>query len=118
MDRLEEELEGQAQVLRLDVMDSVGGELAMRYGARGVPTFVVLDGAGQVLLVQAGMPDRDAIKAAIVESLGEGSRRICRLDVSDSRPAQVSHCSSSLCAIPTELEISTPQLCAIPGPTE
>lgn len=71
MDRLEQELEGQAQVLRLDVMDSVGRELAMRYGARAVPTFVVLDGTGQVLLRQAGMPDRDGIKAAIAKPLAE-----------------------------------------------
>ncbi len=71
VDRLERELEGQAQVLRLSIMDDVGGELAMRYGARSVPTFVLLDGAGQVLLRQAGMPDRDGIKAAIAEALAE-----------------------------------------------
>ena len=68
MDGLERELEGQAQILRLSVTDSVGGELAMRYGTRVVPTFVLLDGAGTVVLKQTGMPDRDEIKAAI-ESL-------------------------------------------------
>ena len=51
--------------MRLSVTDSVGGELAMRYGTRVVPTFVLLDGAGTVVLKQAGMPDRDEIKAAI-----------------------------------------------------
>jgi thioredoxin-related protein len=65
VDGLERELEGQAQVLRLSVTDSVGGELAMRYGTRVVPTFVLLDGAGTVVLKQTGMPDRDEIKAAI-----------------------------------------------------
>ncbi|MCP4536896.1 MAG: hypothetical protein GY832_07090 [Chloroflexi bacterium] len=71
MDRLERELEDQAQVLRLDITDGVGRQLAMRYGARGVPTFVVLDGAGEVLFVQAGMPDQDGIKAVIAQSLAE-----------------------------------------------
>ena len=69
VDGLERELEGQAQVLRLSVMDDVGGELAMRYGARGVPTFVVLDGTGTVVFKDTGMPDRDEIKAAIAKSL-------------------------------------------------
>jgi len=71
VDGLERELEGQVQVLRLSVTDDVGGELAMRYGVRGVPSFVLLNGAGEVVLKQAGMPDRDAIKEAI-ES--DGSR--------------------------------------------
>jgi thioredoxin-related protein len=65
VDGLERELEGQAQVLRLSIMDDVGGELAVRYGARGVPTFVLLDGTGEVVLTQTGMPDRDEIKAAV-----------------------------------------------------
>lgn len=70
MDGLERDLEGRAQVLRLSVMDSVGGQLAMRYGVRGVPTFVLLDGGGEVALIQAGMPDREAIMEA-VEGLAE-----------------------------------------------
>ena len=70
VDGLEQDLEGQAQVLRLGVMDDVGGELAMRYGVRGVPTLVVLDGAGEVVLKQTGVLDRAAVVAA-VEELGE-----------------------------------------------
>ena len=70
MDRLERELEGQAQVLRLDVMDGVGGKLAMRYGVRGVPTFVLLDGAGEVMLRQDGPPRRAEIVAAVEELTG------------------------------------------------
>jgi thioredoxin-related protein len=65
VDRLERELEGRAQVLRLNVMDDVGGTLAMRYGVRGVPTFVLLDGAGKVALAQAGMLNRAEITAAV-----------------------------------------------------
>jgi len=66
VDGLERELENQAQVLRLNVMNSVGGELAMRYGVRGVPTFVLLDGVGKVMLTQVGMPDRAEIMAAVM----------------------------------------------------
>ena len=65
MDGLERELEGRTQVLRLSVVDDVGGALAMRYGVRGVPTFVLLDGMGEVVLKQAGMPDRAAIVTAV-----------------------------------------------------
>jgi len=71
VDGLEQELDGKAQVLRLSVMDDVGGELAMRYGARGVPTFVLLDGAGEVVFTHTGMPDRDRIKAAVAMLSGE-----------------------------------------------
>jgi len=70
VDRLERDLAGRAQVLRLSVMDNVGGELALRYRVRGVPTILVLDGQGEVVLTQYGIPDRDAIASAIVE-LGE-----------------------------------------------
>ena len=71
MDGLERDLEGQAQVLRLSVLDDVGGQLAMRYGVRGVPTFVLLDGAGDVVLAQGGMPDRDAIQMTVARLLEE-----------------------------------------------
>ena len=67
MDGLEQDLEGRAQVLRLGVMDDVGGELAMRYGVRGVPTLVVLNGAGEVVLKQTGVLDRAAVVAAVEE---------------------------------------------------
>ena len=70
VDRLEREFEGQVQVLRLSVMDSVGGKLALRYGVRGVPTFVLLNGAGEIVLKQTGMPDRDAILAVVEELTG------------------------------------------------
>jgi len=71
VDGIERELEGRAQVLRLNVMDDVGGELAMRYGVRGVPTFVLLDGAGEVALTRTGMPDREGIVAAVEKLVGK-----------------------------------------------
>ena len=71
VDGLERELEGQARVLRLSVMDDTGRELAMRYGVRGVPTFVLLNGAGEVALEQVGMPDRDGIKDTVAALLSQ-----------------------------------------------
>jgi thioredoxin-related protein len=71
VDGLARGLEGQAQVLRLSVTDDVGGQLAMRYGVRGVPTFVLLDGGGEAVVKQAGMPDRAAIEAAVAQLVEE-----------------------------------------------
>jgi len=65
VDGLERELEGRAQILRLNVTSKAGGALAMRYNVRGVPTFVLLDGAGEVALTQIGTPDREAILTAV-----------------------------------------------------
>ena len=67
VDGLEREMEGRAQVLRLNVTDGVGGQLAARYGVRGVPTFVLLDGDGQLVLAQVGMPNREEILTAVKE---------------------------------------------------
>ena len=70
VDGLERDLQGQAQVLRVGVMDDVGGTLALRYGVRGVPTLVVLNGAGEVVLKQTGMLDRAEVMAAVAELSG------------------------------------------------
>lgn len=56
-------------MLRLNAMDEVGGQLATRYGVRGVPTLILLDGSGKLVLQQAGMPQRDEINAAVDELL-------------------------------------------------
>jgi hypothetical protein len=65
VDGLERDLEGKATVLRLNAVDDVGGQLAARYGVRGVPTVVLLDGQGKVVLTQVGMPQRAEIEAAV-----------------------------------------------------
>lgn len=65
MDGIERDLAGRARVLRLNVMGEVGGRLAARYDVRGVPTFLVLDGGGEIVLRQVGRPQRQEIMAAI-----------------------------------------------------
>jgi thioredoxin-related protein len=69
VDGIERDLRGKANVLRLNAMDEVGGQLAARYGVRGVPTLILLDGSGKLVLQQAGMPQRDEINAAVDELL-------------------------------------------------
>jgi thioredoxin-like negative regulator of GroEL len=56
VDGLEKKLEGKAEVVRLDVLSGVGQQAARQYGVRGVPALVVVDGSGQAVLGQAGIP--------------------------------------------------------------
>jgi thioredoxin-related protein len=65
VDRLERDLEGQAQVLRLSALGPVGRQLAGRYGVRGVPTFLLFDGSGQMIHYQVGRLDGERIKIEI-----------------------------------------------------
>jgi thioredoxin-related protein len=64
VDGIERALEGEVEVLRLGVTNGVGRELAIRYGVRSVPTLVLLDGNGDVVLKRAGLPQRGEIVAA------------------------------------------------------
>lgn len=68
VDRLERELEGQARVVRLSVLSEMGREVAQRHGVRGVPTFLVFDGQGNLIERQVGFPDRGKIKALVAGS--------------------------------------------------
>ena len=65
MDRLERDLEGEMQVLRLSVRSPVGRQLAARYGVRGVPTFILFDGMGKMIQAQVGRLDADQIKSEV-----------------------------------------------------
>jgi len=55
--------------VRLSVFDTVGRQLAGRFGVRGVPTFLLFDGAGNMIHSQVGHLDADRMKAEI-ELLG------------------------------------------------
>ena len=68
VDRLERELEGQARVVRVSVLSELGREVAQRHGVRGVPTFLVFDGQGNLIERQVGFPDRGKIKALVAGS--------------------------------------------------
>lgn len=55
VDGLEKKLVDKAVVVRLNVMDDIGRQAAARYGVRGLPTLVVVDGAGQPVYSQVGI---------------------------------------------------------------
>ncbi len=69
MDRLERDLKGRAEVLRLSAWSAVGRELAARYGVRGVPTFLLFDGSGEIVYTRVGRLDAGAVEAEI-DALG------------------------------------------------
>jgi thioredoxin-related protein len=53
------------KVLRLSAASSVGRQLVARYGVRGVPTFILFDGMGNMIQAQVGRLDADQIKSEI-----------------------------------------------------
>ena len=69
VDRLEADLEGQAELLRLNVKADVGRRLASSWGVRGIPAFFVFDGAGEMVYAQAGAPDIEALRGAVETAL-------------------------------------------------
>jgi hypothetical protein len=65
VDGLEQDLEGKARVIRLDLLSAVGQQAASRYGVRAVPTLLVVDGQGEVVYGQAGIPSPGEVKAEV-----------------------------------------------------
>jgi len=65
VDGLERELEGQAQVVRLDVLTKLGRKVAQSHDVRSVPTFLIFDGQGNLIDRQVGFPDRGRIRALV-----------------------------------------------------
>jgi thioredoxin-related protein len=65
VDGLERELTGRLQVVRLDVMSTIGWQAANSYEARGLPTFLLFNGQGQVVYRQAGLINRERVREII-----------------------------------------------------
>ena len=61
MDGLERKLQGQALVMRVNLNESDGSEMARRLGIHSVPTFIVFDGEGQEIWRKSGFPNRSTI---------------------------------------------------------
>jgi thiol-disulfide isomerase/thioredoxin len=55
VDGLEKKLDGKAEVVRVDVMSDIGRHAAARYGVRGLPTLVLVNGKGEPVYSQAGI---------------------------------------------------------------
>lgn len=65
MDGLERDLEGKADVLRLDVLTRIGRETAVQFGVRGTPTLVLVDGRGVPILTQVGIIRPGPVKSNV-----------------------------------------------------
>ncbi|NLS78142.1 MAG: hypothetical protein GXY76_12870 [Chloroflexi bacterium] len=66
VDGLERELGERAQVIRLNVTSPLGRQAGARYQARFVPTFVVTDGRGNVVLNRGGRPSKQELLDAVL----------------------------------------------------
>ena len=67
MDGIERELAGRARVVRLNMLSAEGRELAVRWGVRGVPTLIVLDGRGETVLRQVGRLQKDTVLRVLAQ---------------------------------------------------
>ncbi len=65
MNRIEEELEGIARVVRLSVSSEEGRQAAMAYGVRSVPTLVILNECGEVAGRVVGIPNPAEVVALV-----------------------------------------------------
>jgi len=65
VDGLERDLDGQATVIKIDFLGSLGRELAPRYGVNVLPSLLLFDRNGQVVARQGGMVDADAMRLAV-----------------------------------------------------
>ena len=68
VDGIEKDLNGKAEVVRLNILSEVGREVASRYGVPAVPTIVVLDSGSKVVYRSTGMPDRREVVSQIAAS--------------------------------------------------
>jgi thioredoxin-related protein len=55
VDGIEKELGNRVPVIRLNVFSSIGRQAAAYFGVRGMPTLLVIDGDGNVILTQPGI---------------------------------------------------------------
>lgn len=74
MDRLENEMGDQVQVLRLSVASAAGRAAAARYAVRAVPSFVIFDAEGIAVAQSSGLPSRSALKAQLDKLVAESRR--------------------------------------------
>lgn len=65
MDGLERDVRGKATVLRIDLLSRVGREAARAYDVRIVPTTLLFDGQGQVVLRETGLPNAGRFRARV-----------------------------------------------------
>ncbi|OQY80697.1 MAG: hypothetical protein B6D40_12465 [Anaerolineae bacterium UTCFX3] len=65
VDGLEKELAGKLILIRLNIQESVGRELAPVYGFQYTPTFIYFDAQGNELWRQVGGLDVERVKQSV-----------------------------------------------------
>jgi thioredoxin-related protein len=58
---IEKDLQGQAKVVRLNLLNKLGRELARAYGVTAIPAMIIFDGGGRVRYSHKGVPNRQRI---------------------------------------------------------
>ncbi len=61
MNGIEKDLQGQAKVVRLNLLSKIGRELARAYGVTAIPAMIIFDGGGRVRYSHHGVPNRQRI---------------------------------------------------------
>ena len=61
VDRIEDQLAGKTKVIRLNLLSQVGRQAASRYGVRGVPMLVVVNGSGEAVYSRYGIPSPNQV---------------------------------------------------------
>jgi len=69
VDGIARELEDEARVVRLNTASRVGQQMAAHMAVRAVPTLIVTDGEGEIVLRQAGGIRKDPVVAAVRNAL-------------------------------------------------
>jgi thioredoxin-related protein len=67
VDRIENKLQGRAQVVRLDIQHPVGAELADTYRVRAVPSLLVFDGKGNIIYHGVGIPNPEHVEWLVLK---------------------------------------------------
>ena len=67
MNGLEKELEGKAEVVRVDLWSETGKQIARQYDVTSAGTTIMLDGSGKVVYNHKGFPERKKIRATVAK---------------------------------------------------
>jgi thioredoxin-related protein len=65
VDRLERNLQGRAQVVRLETRHPVSAELADLFQVRAVPSLLVFNGSGKIIYRGVGIPNPEQVERLV-----------------------------------------------------
>ena len=65
MNGIEKELDGKANVIRVNMFSKIGREISKRYDVSAARTLIVLDSKGKEVYRNTGLPKKEAVLAAV-----------------------------------------------------